>query len=110
MNIPTITTPSTTIDLRGLEQVATVKEAEQYAALRGYDMFLFGYEGRPQEVDANLVNIHYEDNRLLSQEELNVLKQEGSWIYTNDKVLGAAEVYDSAIVYGDAVLFDTKPL
>ena len=33
---------SNTIDLRGYEQVATRLEAEQYAAMLGYEMFIFG--------------------------------------------------------------------
>lgn len=33
---------SNTIDLRGLEQVCTRLEAEQYAAMLGYKMFIFG--------------------------------------------------------------------
>lgn len=60
-----------TVDLRGLEQVGTYREAEQLAALQGYEMFYYG-SAEPHDVDLEEA-AKWTENRLLvvdSKEDL----------------------------------------
>jgi len=51
------------IDLRGIEQSVSLKDAESYAATMGYDFLYFGYHEGARDVDpalkSNKVNPHF---------------------------------------------------
>jgi len=51
------------IDLRGIEQSVSLKDAETYAATMGYDFLYFGYHEGARDVDpalkSNIVHEHF---------------------------------------------------
>ena len=52
-----------TIDLRGHEQIASLKHALEYASILGYEMLIFGKDNNIHDVEPNL--IVGEDNPLI---------------------------------------------
>lgn len=64
-----------TVDLRGYEQVCNRKEAEEYAAFRGYTMVIFGESDTPYDIDPDgYKHEGFKNNRLLDEETRSKLK------------------------------------
>jgi|19_taG_2_1085344.scaffolds.fasta_scaffold55878_1 hypothetical protein len=64
-----------TLDLRGHEQVCNRKQAEEYAAFKGYSMMFFGYSEEPQDVSPDCyLHEGFKVNPLLTKEEVDLLK------------------------------------